>query len=111
MNVECNVEHCRFSGNIIIAKLGNEEKKREVMRGKNKLAGGNVFIEHDLTWEERKVQEKIRSWAKEQKQKGENVKIEIDKIRINGIWKYWNALVKNNNRMSINIEEKEKNFV
>lgn len=29
------------------------------MENKNKLRGGRIFIENDLTWNERKMQEKI----------------------------------------------------
>lgn len=54
-----NVEHCRLSGKVIIAKLGDEETKKKVMKNKNKLKGSNIFIENNLTWEERNVQEKI----------------------------------------------------
>lgn len=32
------------------------------MRSKNKLRGEKIFIENDLTWEERKTQERIYRW-------------------------------------------------
>jgi len=34
------------------------------MRNKHKLKGGRVFIENDLSWEERKTQGEINKWAK-----------------------------------------------
>jgi len=34
------------------------------MRNKFKLKGGRIFIENDLSFEERKVQEKMNKWAK-----------------------------------------------
>lgn len=49
MGVECKVEHSRLNGKVIIARLGKEEEKKEVMKNKNKLKGGNIFIENDLT--------------------------------------------------------------
>lgn len=49
IGVEGKIKHCRLSGKVIIAKLGSEEVKREVMRNKNKLNGGNIYIENDLT--------------------------------------------------------------
>lgn len=85
MGVECKVEHSRLSGKVIIARLGKEEEKKEVMKNKNKLKGGNIFIENDLTWEERKLQEKISKWAKKERNKGGEVKIGLGKIRINRI--------------------------
>lgn len=62
------------------------------MRKKNKLTGGIIFIENDLTWEERKVQKRIIVWAKEEKEIGKNVKISISKVKINGEWKYWSEI-------------------
>lgn len=59
------------SGGVIIAKLGREEKI-EVMKRKNKLAGTRIFIENDLSYEERKKQEEIHKWVKEKKERGEN---------------------------------------
>lgn len=44
--------------------------------------------------DERKIQERIASWTKEQRLRGEEVKIGIGKVRINGIWKYWNVIEK-----------------
>lgn len=39
------------------------------MRRKKKLAGRNIFIENDLMWKERKVQERINAWANVQKKR------------------------------------------
>lgn len=46
LDVKCRVMQCRLSGRVIIVKLKNEEEKREIMRSKNKLSGGNIFIEN-----------------------------------------------------------------
>jgi hypothetical protein len=100
LEIECKIENCRMSGKMIIAKLGDEETKREVMRRKNKLKGGTIFIENDLTWEERKIQERINKWAKEYKARGIQIKIGIGKMKINGFWKNW---------VDIEREIKEKN--
>jgi len=56
-----------MSGKVISAKLENEEIKREIMTRKSRLKRGKIFIDNDLTWEERKIQEKIYRWAKEYK--------------------------------------------
>lgn len=34
---------------IIIARIENEEKKKEVIMNKNKLKGGTIFIENNLS--------------------------------------------------------------
>jgi len=69
-----------MSGRVIIVKLGNEEKKREIMQRKNKLSGGNIFIENDLTWEERKIHGEIIVWAKQQRAEGKRIKIGFGKV-------------------------------
>lgn len=73
---------CRNSGPVIVAKFENEEKKKEVMRNKNKLKEDNIFIENDLSWEERKQQEKINRWAREKRGKEVEVKIGLDRVRL-----------------------------
>jgi hypothetical protein len=89
LEIECKIESCRMSGKVIIAKLGDEEIKREVMRRKYKLKGGTIFIENDLSWEERKIQERLNRWAKDYKARGKQVKIGLGKMKINGLWKNW----------------------
>lgn len=54
LEVECKIMECRNSGPVIVAKVENEEKKKEIMEGKSKLIGENIYIENDLSWEERK---------------------------------------------------------
>jgi len=57
IRVECEIEdYCKdYWRSVVIVKIEKDEDKREIMRGKKKLAGGKVFIENDLTWEDRKV--------------------------------------------------------
>jgi len=70
LNVDCNVVQSRINRNVIIARLGSAEEKREVMVNKYKLKGEEIFIENDLTWEERKIQERISKWSREMRNKG-----------------------------------------
>lgn len=49
LDIECRIESCRMSGRVIIAKLGSAEEKNKIMRRKNRLKGGDIFIENDLT--------------------------------------------------------------
>lgn len=53
------------------------------MLNKNKLKGENIYIENDLTWDERKRPEKMNKWAREEKGKGREVKIGFARVRIN----------------------------
>lgn len=48
----------RVSGTVVV-KLENKEKKKEIMINKSKLKGEKIFIKHNLSWEERKIQEKM----------------------------------------------------
>ncbi|XP_020296584.1 histone-lysine N-methyltransferase, H3 lysine-79 specific-like [Pseudomyrmex gracilis] len=50
---------------------------------------GRVSNKNDLSWEERKIQEKIHRWAKEKREKGEEVKIGTRKVKIKGNWRQW----------------------
>lgn len=39
------------------------------MRNKFKLKGEKIFIKNDLSWEERKIQDKINTWAKTERKR------------------------------------------
>lgn len=53
------VTKCRVSGNTIVATIENGEEKNRILKIKGLLGGKKIFIENDLTWEERKIQKKI----------------------------------------------------
>ncbi|EZA53343.1 hypothetical protein X777_06423 [Ooceraea biroi] len=63
LKVRCTIMHIRRSGQVLIAKISSEEEKKEIMDNKNRLKGERIFVEHDLTWEERKTQAEIKEWA------------------------------------------------
>lgn len=67
-----------------MVKIENNEKKKEIMKNKYKLKGEKIFIENDLSQEERKTQEKINRQTKEKKEKGEEVKVGMGRVKING---------------------------
>ncbi|XP_039303405.1 golgin subfamily A member 6-like protein 1 [Solenopsis invicta] len=92
VDIDGKVVNCRESGKIILIKLDNEEGKKEIMRNKYKLKGENLYIENNLSWEERKVQERIHRWTKEQKEKGVEVKAGTGRLRVKGMWKMWEEI-------------------
>lgn len=102
IGIECKVEYCR-SGTVIIVKLDREETKREIMRNKNKLKWETIYIENDLTWEERKIQERISRWAKIQK--GKEVKIRMGRVKIDNAWRLWADIEREENREEGNRKE------
>ncbi|XP_020298178.1 golgin subfamily A member 6-like protein 22 [Pseudomyrmex gracilis] len=89
LRLDCNVEQGRVSNKVIVIKLSSEEEKKAVMENKNKLKGEKIFIQHELTWEERKIQEEIYKWVKEKREKGEEMKIGTGKVKIQGKWRQW----------------------
>lgn len=87
LDVEIKVVRCKLSGKVILSTLEGEEEKRRVME--QKLKGGSVFLEHDLSWEEKKVQERLNRWAKIEREKGRDIKVGFAKVRVRGVWKKW----------------------
>ncbi|KAK4883406.1 hypothetical protein RN001_006725 [Aquatica leii] len=75
---------------MVIAKLKNFEQKMEVIKNKYKLGGKNIYIDSDLTYEEQKTQAIIRKIAKEEKNKGNSIKVSYKKLEINGEKYIWN---------------------
>jgi len=92
LGVECIVSEVRKSGPVIVARIEGEEGKREIMRNKFKLKGEKLFIENDLSYEERKMQEKLSRWAKEKKAGGTEVKVGRGRLRIGGKWITWEEI-------------------
>jgi len=106
MCVSTKVTGCRESGTVIVISFNSEEDKREVMSNKFRLKGGNIFVENDLSWEERSIQAKINKWVKEQRGKGLEVKAGIGRVRVKGIWRSWKDIEKD--RIGKEGEEEEK---
>ena len=55
------------------------------MRNKNKLRGGKIFFENDLSFEERKTQTRINKWVKTQENKAGDIKIGYRRVKIRRI--------------------------
>jgi len=92
LGVECEVSEARKSGPVIVARIVGEERKKEVMRNKFKLKGGRIFIENDLSFEERKVQEKMSKWAKGKRNEGKEIKVGRGRVKISGKWIAWKEI-------------------
>lgn len=92
LNVEINEAREINTGNnrkLIIVKMESWEEKIKIMKEKSKLKGTNQYIEDDLTPEERKIQATLRNMAKNEKEKGNLVKVGHQAITIEGkrwIW-------------------------
>lgn len=72
-------------------ELNNADDKIKIMQNKSKLKNltKRVYINNDLTKEERIIESKIRIKAKEEKAKGNSTKIRHQKLIVNNvIWKW-----------------------
>lgn len=94
IKVRCSITEVRKSGKVVIVRLATDEQKAEVMKNKNRLVGGTIYIENDLTKEERDKQKEMWEWVKERRLRGEDVKMRLKRVRINGIWRRWEEIEK-----------------
>lgn len=74
---------------IVIASLDSWVQKREIMSKKRDLKQG-IWIEDDLTKEEREVQRRLRERAREEREKGKKVKVGYMKLYIEDRIFRWN---------------------
>lgn len=89
LGLNVKIEAAWRTGKVIIAKLSSVEERRRVMANKSKLAGTKIFIESDLSYEERKVQEEIGRWARCKKDEGIAVRVGVGKVWIGNRWVRW----------------------
>lgn len=75
--------------NMIIATVATWEEKKEIMKNKAKLKEERIYINNDLTIEERNIQKNLVRISKEQKELGKNVKIGYQKLIIEGKTYVW----------------------
>jgi len=85
LGIKVRVKRCWVSGGSKF-NLMEEEMKKEIMRSKKKLKGERIFIENNLTIEERKRQERIIRWTWEERGKGKLVKVSLGKVLYEGKW-------------------------
>lgn len=88
--------------NIIKAKINSVLAKNEIMRKKKTLGQKKIYIDHDLSAEERKINGIMRQKAKKLREKGSRVKIGNRQILVNGTWHQWDVDIE---QLLINAEE------
>lgn len=59
------------------------------MKNKHKLKGQECYIDDDMTNKEREIQAVLRKRAREEREKGNTVKVGYQKIMINNQWENW----------------------
>lgn len=75
---------------LAVVELKDWETKQKIMREKSKLGERKIYIDHDLTKEEREVQRILIERAREERIKGKKVKIGYRKLVIDGTQFIWN---------------------
>ncbi|XP_069968699.1 arginine and glutamate-rich protein 1-like [Bactrocera oleae] len=80
---------------VVIVKLKKWETKEEIMKNKKVLLNTKIFIENDLTREEREVQRRIAQEAKEIRKNNHSVKVGYRKMCVDGKWLSWQQLKSN----------------
>ena len=74
---------------LIKVQMSSFDEKMEIMRNKRKLRGQEIFIENDMTRQEREIQAAIRFRAKQERERGNSVRIGYQRLQINGTWENW----------------------
>ncbi|KAK9745155.1 hypothetical protein QE152_g7164 [Popillia japonica] len=96
-----------------LIELTSIDDKIKIMKNKSKLkeyTEEKVYINDDMTKEEREIQEKIRRKAKEERRKGKTVKIGFQKLVVEGEQWRWSREKEKWNREGREWERKrEKN--
>lgn len=91
LDVEAKIrETYRVGRNKCVVEMENIGEKIKIVKNKNKLKGSQLYINDDLTVQERKIQMEIRKVAREEKEKGKNVKIGYMKLTIGDEQYAWN---------------------
>lgn len=73
----------------MVVKVGSEEEKSRIMQNKWKLKGSDIWLNDDLSWEERRIRWKIMQVAKNEQEEGRKVRIGQGRLWIDGKWWTW----------------------
>lgn len=87
----------KYDKPIVLARIDAWEDKIQIMKNKHKLRKTDVYIENDMTAEEREVQAMIRNFARQEREKGKAAIVKYRKLIIDGVLWVWD----NNQKMLI----------
>lgn len=76
---------------IVLAKLRDAAQKTIIMKSKRKLIGTKTYIENDLTKQERDIQDKIWTAAREARENGERVRVGYQRLYKQDELHVWDA--------------------
>lgn len=93
IGVNVQIKEARKIGTKICkVDLSSVYEKEAVMKNKNKLKRlqERIYINNEMTKEEREIQKKIKKIAEEERKKGKNTKIGFQKVMVDGTEWRWN---------------------
>lgn len=90
------VEAYEIGDGAILAKVKNWKEKKDVMKNSRHLKGTEIYIENDMTLQERKIQKKLRQMARDEKEKGNEAKVGYRKLTINNKVYLWEEIERGN---------------
>lgn len=91
-------ERCDASSSRGDSYVEAKSVTREMMANTSKLRGETVYIENNLSWEERRIQERINRWVRVEREKGRNVKTEFARVKVDRQWIKWEDINKTQER-------------
>lgn len=98
LKINCETEKITKIGDkTLLIKINSFEKKIEIMRNKSKLKKNKqarVYINNDLTQQERAVQNIINERAREERSNNKHVKVGYQNIVVNEEKFVWNKITK-----------------
>lgn len=92
MGIEIEIEELRRRkagkerGEMIVVRVSSEEMKRRIMENKEKLRREKIWIEEDLTFQERRMKWKLKGVAVKEERKGNRVRQVYGRMWINDRW-------------------------
>lgn len=90
IKIECNIQGAiKLGRNRVLIKMESFEEKLQLLKNKNLLKGTQIYIDSDLTPQEREIQSKLREIMRTKKAEGQTVKMGHQKIIINGKEMVW----------------------
>lgn len=93
LSIEVTVKAAKkIRNNICLVELNKKEDKMEILKNKNKLKNygqNNVFINRDMTRKEREINARIRKIAREEKNKGRNIRVGYNKLMLDDRQYVW----------------------
>lgn len=85
LNVEAKIRSAyRVGKGMVVAEVERWEKKVEIMSAKKKLKGKKIYIDNDLTREDRAVQKQLREIARIERASGKKARVAYRRIYIEG---------------------------